>query len=202
MYTDSQYPADYKYPGGDAAYSQQHHHNKPFTCEQCAEGEVQFGPGSNLELVWDGGSWTLRLIDNGSGARNTASKKSGNNITARKGGSANAVAKKGSNGNKAGGISKPRSGGSSSKGSNMRSISKKQQQPDKLGLLVGAGTQGKASDNAIVQAYGREYQQAYASSGDGSQPDVGGIAPPYYGGQCVPCPEGSHVEGIMCKYQQ
>lgn len=162
---------------------------RAFTCEQCAEGQVPFVPGSNLELVWDGSSWVLRLIDDGSSARKGA-KKGGNG--AKKGGDGG---KKGGNGVKNGASGAKKDGGrqqpggnsnevnrmpgssGSSRGGDLRRTSSK----DKLGMLVGAGVQS-------VEEY------TYSSwSQDG------GIAPPYYPGECVTCPEGSHVEGNMCE---
>jgi hypothetical protein len=45
------------------AWKQQYVQN--FACKQCPPGEVAFLPGSNLELVWDGETWTIQLIHDG-----------------------------------------------------------------------------------------------------------------------------------------
>jgi hypothetical protein len=161
---------------------------RAFTCKKCAEGQVPFGPGSNLELVWDGSSWVLRLIDDGSSARQKNAKKKGGNGGAKKGG--NSGAKQGGNGAKNGGSRQQSpeddldwddrmhvSSGSSSRGGDFRRVSS----GDKLGMLVGAEVQSA-----------EEYTYS-------SWSQDGGIAPPYYPGECVTCPNGSHVEGNMCE---
>lgn len=57
-----------------------------FACKQCAPGEVPFLPGSNIELVCDGSSWTIQLINDGTGdsteAALQAAKPRTSNITA------------------------------------------------------------------------------------------------------------------------
>jgi hypothetical protein len=45
-----------------------------FSCRRCPSGSVPFLPGSNLELVWDGSTWTIQLIDDGSGNRTVSAE--------------------------------------------------------------------------------------------------------------------------------
>lgn len=45
-----------------------------FSCRRCPSGSVPFLPGSNLELVWDGSTWTIQLIDDGTGKRTVSAE--------------------------------------------------------------------------------------------------------------------------------
>jgi hypothetical protein len=131
---------------------QPHHSSKSFICKECGENEVPFIPGSNLELVWDGSSWTLRLIDNGQGAKRGKAA-------------------------------------SGAKGAKRASSGSGRKPQDKLASLIRKVEVQRTEDQPA----------AAAAAGTADWGQDGGVALPYYQGQCVQCPEGSHVEGNMCK---
>jgi hypothetical protein len=117
--------------GNPAEQFWKHEYIKNFVCQQCPEGKVPFVEGSNLELVWDGATWTLRLIDNGTSRIRGAQQR-------------------------------------------------------------GARTAGGVlSSEEGYSWYGRAYP-AYSQGADVLQP-------PYFIGQCVPCPQGSYQDGLRCE---
>jgi hypothetical protein len=50
------------YPNQTCSHGWQWQYVKHFECKTCPAGSVPFLPGSNLELVWDGSKWTIRLM--------------------------------------------------------------------------------------------------------------------------------------------
>jgi hypothetical protein len=152
--------------GSPAEHAWKHDTIKHFMCQECPEGEVPFVEGSNLELVWDGATWTVRLIDNGSsrirGVQHTIVQIAGPAEAA----AANAAA------------------AATTTAAADRSMPATPQQA----VLTTEGTAGLLSGEGW---YDRAYP-AYSQGADISQP-------PYFLGQCVPCPEGSFQDGLRCK---
>jgi hypothetical protein len=149
---------------------------------------VPFIPGSNLELVWDGTSWTLRLIiDNGQSAKR-----------GQAGSGTNKGAKGANSGSKAGsGTNKGAKGANSGSGRKPDDKLASLKPDDKLASLIRKDKLASLIRTAKVQSTEDQPTAAAAAAAEWGQD--GGMAPPYYQGQCVPCPEGSHVEGNMCE---
>lgn len=149
--------------GSPADPAWQHDDIKHFVCQECPAGEVPFVEGSNLELVWDGATWTLRLIDNGvsriRGAQHQMGHPAGLGAAAPSNEAAAAAA-----------------------------ADVLMSATPRLAVVTSEGTAGLLS----VEGW---YERAYPAYSQGT--DI--PQPPYFIGQCVPCPVGSFQDGLRCK---
>jgi hypothetical protein len=150
------------------AWKQQYVQN--FACKQCPPGYVPFLPGSNLELVWDGKTWTIQLIHDSQRSR---AEKLGVRVA---------------------GIESVANATMLAAAAAAAADVAAAEQGVFAGQGVAAEVQGYAEPTAAaVQSWYGKAELSYAHEG-------GYVAPPVYPGQCVPCPEGSTQQGWTCKW--
>lgn len=153
-----------------------HQYVDNFACKQCAPGEVPFLPGSNLELVCDGDTWTIQLIHTGSSHSSGQSAWYGTpdepdadvQVSLQGGAPSVAVA--------AAASASEAAAATAADAARLAYFSEPQ--------------------SAAVQSFYAKvaYYSDYYSGHHG-----GCSEPPVYPGQCVMCPEGSHQEGYRCE---
>jgi hypothetical protein len=194
----------YSYSEAQGPWKEPH---TPFYCKQCPPGEVPFLPGSNLELVWDGTTWTLQLVDQGGSRRGRRGGRPGSGSGMHATTAAAHATQLAKAASAAGLAATKAAGGNAGAAATTASTA-----------AESAGTQAAATQAVEPQGSYGQYDHGYYPSYPSypshppsypsypSYPDHGydhvhdDFKTPLYPGQCVACPDGSYQVDNSCKF--